>query len=371
MTKRCAVLLLIPHLGGGGAERVTELLARHLSYEKYDIHLGLVTGAGSAAGSLPAQVAVHALDKRRIRFAGLRLVRLIWRVRPEVVLCNMAHLNFLLLLLRPLLPAKTRILVRQNGMASAMAAGAGAPWLQRWLYRFCYARANRVICQSQAMLDDLREFACISDCAMAVLPNPIDLEAIRNDRGQQSEDSTGSAPHLVAVGRLSREKGFDLLLEALAEVRRDMVGADLTIAGTGPQDAKLQAQACALGIEGAVHFVGHVESMARLFSGASLFLVASRQEGLPNAVLEAAAAGLPIVAVPAVGGLAGLLSGKRGVWLAKEVSACALAEALRAALTALRPGERFAHSWVEDFSLEQAIPAYEELIDRTVREEFA
>lgn len=371
MVKRFRVLLLIPHLGGGGAERVTELLARHLSCEKYDIHLGLVTEANGQTSSLPEHVAVHRLGARRVRYAGLQLVQLIWRVRPNVVLCGMAHLNFLLLLMQPLLPVRTRIVVRQNGMPSAMLASAGAPRLRRWLYRFCYARADRVICQSLAMQEDLGTSACVRDDAMAVLPNPVDLEGIRRAKKQQLEAWRDAGPHLLAVGRLSREKGLDLLLEAFAEVRQDFARADLAIAGAGPEEARLRAQARALGIDGAVRFLGHVDSAAPFLGGASLFVIASRHEGMPNAVLEAAAAGLPIVAVPAMGGLAELLRGRPGVWMASEISTNALAHTLHSALTMLRPGERFAHCWVERFGLASAIPAYEELISEVIGAELA
>jgi glycosyltransferase involved in cell wall biosynthesis len=93
----------------------------------------------------------------------------------------------------------------------------------------------------------------------------------------------------------------------------------------------------------------------------------SRHEGLPNALLEAAAAGLPIVALPACEGLVELLRGQLGVWLAPEISAEALAASLLSALHALQPNERFAHPFVEAFRLDRAIEAYESLIDQSLR----
>jgi glycosyltransferase involved in cell wall biosynthesis len=97
-------------------------------------------------------------------------------------------------------------------------------------------------------------------------------------------------------------------------------------------------------------------------------VLSSRHEGLPNALLEAAAAGLPIVALPASGGLVDLLRGQPGVWLAEEITAGALAASLLAALQSLRPGERFVHRFADQFGMDRAICAYEELIDRTLDE---
>jgi glycosyltransferase involved in cell wall biosynthesis len=94
-----------------------------------------------------------------------------------------------------------------------------------------------------------------------------------------------------------------------------------------------------------------------------LFVLSSRHEGMPNALLEAAAGGLPIVASPASGGVTDLLRDQPGAWLATEVSARALAATLLAALQTLQPGERFAHVFIEEFRLAGALHAYESLIE--------
>ena len=343
MTQRLRILLLIPHLGGGGAEQVTALLARGLSRQKYELHLGLVTQASAGTEALPPRVAIHALGASRVRYGAFRLLRLIWRLRPRMILSGMAHLNFLVLLLRPFFPRGTHVLVRQNATVSAALAFGGLPRSTRLLYRLLYRHADRVICQTHAMAGDLAEVLGIKNELIAVLPNPVDMDGIRAPRGDP-EQWNGPGPHLLAVGRLSREKGFDLLLQALATVRLQFAHADLAIAGAGPEEEALKAECRLLGLETAVRFAGHVPRPYAYFPGATLFVLSSRHEGMPNALLEAAAGGLPIVALPASGGVVDLLSGDPGAWLAPEISASALASTLLAALGELQPGRRFQHS---------------------------
>jgi glycosyltransferase involved in cell wall biosynthesis len=158
------------------------------------------------------------------------------------------------------------------------------------------------------------------------------------------------------------------LLQSLHSVRQCFPAADLTIAGAGPEEAGLKKLCHDLGLESAVHFTGPVAEPATLFGSASVFVLSSRQEGMPNALLEAAAGGLPIVALPASGGIVDLLRGQPGTWLASDISSTALAASLLQALNALRPGERFAHSFIESFRIDRAIRGYEQLIDAALKE---
>ncbi|HME57175.1 MAG TPA: glycosyltransferase, partial [Terracidiphilus sp.] len=271
-----------------------------------------------------------------------------------------------LLLLRPFYPRGTRVLVRQNGTISSILAFGGVPWYTRLLYQLLYRRADGIICQTQSMAEDLAQELEIPQNRLTVLPNPVDVEEIRSFLSLNPAPQAGAGPHLLAVGRLVREKGYDLLLLAFASVRIEFPDASLLIAGDGQEEAALKAECHALGLDTAVRFAGHIDRPWTLYPAATLFVLPSRHEGLPNALLEAAAAGLPIVALPAYGGVAELLSNQPGVWLATEVSAGALTDSLLAALHALTPGKRFAHSFVETYRLDRAIQAYERLIDRTI-----
>jgi glycosyltransferase involved in cell wall biosynthesis len=373
MEQRTKVLLLIPHLGGGGAEKIFSHLARGLSHRKYELHLALISQMDSHVESFPPEVTIHLLGATRVRYAAFRLLALVRRLKPQVILSGMFHLNFLVLLLRPFFPRSTRVLVRQNGMLTASLSQDGIPFYTRMLYRLLYRRADRIICQTPAMAADLAAKLALPPTLLAVLLNPLDIEAIRRTLDSRAAEISpkswlGLGPHLLAVGRLSREKGFDLLLDALPSVQQSFPSVHLLIAGAGPEEARLKAQCHKLGLDSAVQFAGHVDDPCAYFPGASLFVLSSRHEGMPNALLEAAAGGLPLVSLPASDGVRDLLCSQPGVWLAASVSASALAASLHQALAALQPGQRFLHTFIENFQMSRAIRAYEDLIDSTIQE---
>jgi glycosyltransferase involved in cell wall biosynthesis len=347
------ILLLIPHMGGGGAERVAALLAGGLNRDRYEVHVGLVIETGTVAQELPPWVTVHGLGAKRVRRAGLAVLRLIWTLRPDVVLSGMSHLNKLVLLLRPLFPRNTRVLVRQNGQVAAD-AGPGS-----WKL---YPRADAIICQTMAMSSELTAIAG-AEGAMRVLPNPIDVNGIRLQARRAAAQWAGPGPHVLAVGRLAGEKGFDLLLQAFASLRNEFPQADLAILGEGRERPALEMLAWVLGLGSSVRMPGRVEFPAEWYSGATAFVLSSRHEGLPNALLEAAAGGLPIASTRASAGLVGLIEGQPGVSVARETSAAGIAEALKDAIQAARNQPRFAHRWVEPFRMDTALAQYEALIE--------
>ncbi len=336
---RPTLLLLIPHLRGGGAEQVMRLLAQQLPARKYNLHLASVTESRIESPVLPGRVPVTNLGENRVRSSAIPILRLVWRLRPAVILSGMAHLNFLLLLLRPLFPRGTKLLVRQNATISLTVASHALPRYTPLLYRLLYRRADRVICQSKAMARDLIEVTGIPAELVAVLPNPVDVEGIRAGR-KNPIPWDGPGPHLLAVGRLSREKGFDLLVRALFMVRGLYPTASLTILGAGREEQALKLECRMLGLEDAVVFPGYVESPYAYFPGADLFVLSSRYEGMPNALLEAAAAGLPIVAFPASGGIVDFLRDRPQTWITERHSAPALAASISKALLILAREKR-------------------------------
>ena len=128
-------------------------------------------------------------------------------------------------------------------------------------------------------------------------PAPAVAAALRRDWGIES-----TAPVILTVGRLSKEKGHSELLKAFQIVKKSNAAAELVVVGSGPELQRLQALGSELGLEGSIHFLGQQDDVRPAYAIADVFVLSSHSEGSPNVLLEAMDSGVPIVAT-AVGGV--------------------------------------------------------------------
>src|SRR5258707_4018592 len=274
---RKKVLFLIPSLEGGGAERVFSMLLRHLDRTRFEPHLAILQAGGTYLRDIPSDVAVHDLKVSRVRYALPSIVRLVWKIRPQTLLSTLQHLNLALILAKPLLPRGTKLLVREAAIVSTVLREERAhPQFWAWLYRHLYGRADAVICLSDSMVDDLVVNFGLPREQLVRIYNPVDIGRVRQlaDVGENPYSSPG--PHLVAAGRLTRQKGLDILLDALPAVLQRFPSAQLAILGEGPLQAELTEQAQRLGLNGRVHFLGFQQNPWLYFKHADVFVLPSR-----------------------------------------------------------------------------------------------
>jgi len=121
----------------------------------------------------------------------------------------------------------------------------------------------------------------------------------------------GEARRVVAIGRLSREKGMDVLLRAWKPLIEKGTDLKLILLGDGPEKSRLRSIAHSLSVSGSVEFLGNVESVSHYLEQADVFVLPSRTEGMSNALLEAMSYGVPCVATN-VGGNVDILHGMAG-----------------------------------------------------------
>ncbi len=322
------VLFVIPHLQHGGAERVVVLLLRHLPRDRFDLHLALVSRQGAFLADLPDEVHVHDLAVKRMRRAVLPLWRLIRRLRPDVVVPQLTHVNIALILLRPFLPRGTRLLLHEHTILSAEVAerGRGPLWVAA--FRWLYPRADRILCCSHAMASDMTRVYGIPEHKLRLVRNPIDEERVRGALAGATSPFAEPGPHVVGVGRLAYETGYDRLIDAFALLVARVPTAHLWLLGDGPERSALEARARERDVAERVHFEGYCADPYPWLRHASALAQTSRREGLPVAVLEAVACRTRVVAFDCPGGTSEILSGLEGAELVPDSDVEALAEAL-------------------------------------------
>jgi glycosyltransferase involved in cell wall biosynthesis len=355
------VLFVVPHLEPGGAERVVTTLLRSLSRERFELHLALVVSRGRLLQDVPGDVPVHDLAAGRVRWAPLRILALVRRLRPDVVFSTLGYLNFALLLLRGLLPSGTPVVVREAVAASSQIAGYPRERLWRAAYRWLYPRADAVVCPAQDVIEDLVQRFGVPRGRTRYIPNPVDVEQVAAEAEKGGSPYGGGAgPHLLGAGRLEAQKGFDLLIDAFARLAGRLPDAQLWILGEGPERGALEARVSERGLDGRVHLVGHVANPHRWMRHADVFALSSRWEGLPNALLEALACGTRVAAFDAPGGVAEIVRGVAGAELAPLADVGALAERIASLL------ERSASDpptvLPSRYELHRVIAAYEDLL---------
>jgi glycosyltransferase involved in cell wall biosynthesis len=187
----------------------------------------------------------------------------------------------------------------------AYAHGSGArPRLKRLCYRpvdriLNHRLTRHLIYVSSSVADEALAQGLAPPDRTTVIPNGIDLTPYAASTAKQAlRASIGSRPAakaLCSVGRLDVQKGMDVLLEALSRLAPARSDLDLWLAGDGPQRRALEAQARQLGIAGCVRFLGYRGDVAALLQASDVFVLASRYEAMPMTILEAMAAGLPVV----------------------------------------------------------------------------
>jgi glycosyltransferase involved in cell wall biosynthesis len=231
------------------------------------------------------------------------------------------------------------------------------------LLRWVWYKGGAVVANSSGLQALANEFE--PDMPVRVIPNGIDL------REYQPAERSWSPPHLLFVGRLVYQKGLDLLISALSELQD--IPWKLSIVGDGPQSKPLRTLSGGLGLSERIDFLGWQarDALPGLYQQANLFVFPSRHEGMPNAVLEAMACGLPVIASRIAGNEELVENDRTGV-LVKTEDTPSLREALRALLSdkerCQKMGEQGRQRVESTYSWSGVADKYLELLQRIVEQ---
>jgi glycosyltransferase involved in cell wall biosynthesis len=321
--------LIVPSLGGGGAERVMATLANAWAARGNEVSLITLSSAGNDRYALDRTVRrvaldmagrssnpVQALGRNLMRVRALR--RAIKAAGPDAVISFVANTNALAMLAATGL--RMPVIVTERQFAGAEPSRLVWTLLRGLLYR----RAAMVVAQTRRCADELEARV---GRAVKVIPNPVAPCA-----GGSFPDAMGVADGrthtLLAVGRLVPAKGFDLLIEAFARVAQRHPGWRLEILGEGPWRETLAQAVAAHGLETRIAMPGFSPQVRQAMRRADLFVLSSRFEGLPNALLEAMAEGTACVSFDCTAGPRELITHGGNGWLVPPEDVDGLAAAL-------------------------------------------
>lgn len=359
------ISILMPHLHGGGAERVAVNLANCFVDRGYAVDMVLLSATGEFLTDLGPGICVIDLQVKRLRGALLPFARYLRRVRPSAVLSCMWPLTVIALWTRILARVTVTVVVAEHTTwtRDPLARSAFRRWLIVATMRWSFPAADGIIAVSQGAAADLARFANLERQTITVIYNPVIGEVeLPIFRGTLLPDSWWSGSHrkVLAVGMLKEIKDYATLLNAFALLLK-RVDARLLILGEGGDRAALEAQVRKLGIESNVFMPGFVKDPSPYYQHADLHVLSSNGEGFGNVIVEALAVGTPVVSTNCQSGPSEILSDGRFGRLVPVGDAVALAAAMTESLADTHDTAAL-KARAQDFSIDKAVDRYLELL---------
>jgi glycosyltransferase involved in cell wall biosynthesis len=349
----------LPGLYDGGAERIMLNLAKGITDRGYLVDLVLGRAEGPFMGDIPNSVRVIDLKAPRVLLSTPALVKYLRREKP-VALLSILYANIIALWARRLAGVPVRIILAEHNTLSSVAKGENDlrfqlfPTLARWFY----PQADDIIAVSDGVAEDLAKLIKMKRERIQVIYNPIVTPELFEKAAAPLDHpwfGHGQPPVLLAVGRLTAQKGFDALIQAFALVRKDRQ-LRLLILGEGEERPALEKQIKEYNLEQDVSLPGFVTNPYPYMAKAAAFVLSSRWEGLPTVMVEAMALGTPIISTDCPSGPQEILEGGKIGRLVPVDDPFALATAITITLNTnvVRPSQE---SWAS-FSLDRVVDQY-------------
>jgi len=302
MSTNKKVMFVIPRMGGGGAERVVANIANSLSERGYKIRITTLVSnesfypldnniiINSALLKVDRSSKLNAyisMAKNFIR-AFLFIKKEIKRFQPDTVISMLIEADILTHLVKQFGLNFRHICSERNDPSRRN------KYIRKYL-SYIYRKADYFICQGKKVAE---YYGDIPKSKVAIIPNPIDASLI--------PDSVEEAfsQKIVAVGRLDPQKNFSLLIDSFSDISEDFPQCELVIYGEGFMRNELEEKIKYYGLQEKVSLPGASKDVLNKIKDASLFVMSSNYEGFPNALVEAMAAGLPVISTDFATGIA-------------------------------------------------------------------
>lgn len=383
---RIKVVFSIGSMHGGGSERQLVSLLRCLDREKFDPQLYLVYRAGPLLEEIPADVPITSFEERcgvprgpgflmhRQRIADMS--RFLQECQADVTYDR----TFLMTLISAAAAQQIGVpnvstIVTDPPIGFPAVAGR-FQWIKKRILKRLYEKSACVLANSEGAARSAERFYHLPPDTVRVLWNGVDLAAVRaraqteiHDEWWNEGPADGRVFRIVTAGRLDRHKGFQLLIDAISEVRRKCADTDIRLAilGQGPLHDALSQQIRTAGLQNVVRLQGFRTEAPAWYASADLFVLPSLLEGMPNVILEAMACGTPVLSADCDSGPREILNRGQFGLLCDVGSSEALTAGILRFVTDDSLGSRYASAALshvdQSFTIESATRKLEQIFE--------
>lgn len=364
------VAFFLPSLSGGGAEKIMLNIAKGFLERRVPIDLVLSQRSGQYIKHVPSAMRVIDLASSRPICAVPGLVRYLRAQRPRVLFSTLTNANVAALAACKLSNTRVSCVVRETSALTEELRNSTRfnRFVLPTLIRSLYSLADAVVAPSNGAADELSSAVGLQRKSIRVIYNPVVSASMLSQAGETPDHPwliENRIPVILGIGRLSRQKDFITLIQAFSQVRRRF-NSRLVILGEGELRPDLERVAFNEGVQEDVSLPGFVLNPYPYLKNAKVFVLSSRWEGLPNALIEALACGTPVIATNCPHGPAEILSNGRFGQLVSVGNVSALAQAIQNVLGgAYEADDHSAH--ILKFDAKTNIDEYLKLLNKNFR----
>ena len=356
--KPLTIIIILPSLAGGGAEKVILSLIENLNSAYFKPILILQNRVGPLTTKIKSTNIIN-LKHKHFRSALPKLIKTIRIIKPDIIISTFPHITLPLLIFRKYFYKGVRIIAREPNMINSSLSNSPYPRILKYLHKKFMLKADKIIVTSEKMKKDFIDRG-IKEDKLFLVHNPVDDSSTRHIK--KIIRFPGNGLRFVIVGRVTYQKGIDRVIPMLSSINN----CHLTILGDGLEKSKLENSILNLRINKKVKFISFSHIANSYIAGADYLLLPSRWEGLPNVALESFVLGTPVITFKEIEGLNDFVS----LVPRNALRLCSNEYEMKKLLRTLKPRKDYIRPIVRDNLLKEFNDpkAYSKKIEKMIKE---